>query len=74
MARTQTTVADAITAVNAIVSSQAAALAEIKTLLQNKAAGSGGAALFGVICDGTTLYPISGVTVSEADGVITIGG
>ena len=74
MARTQTTVADAITAVNAIVSSQAAALAEIKTLLQNKAAGSGGAALFGVICDDSTLYPISGVTVSEADGVITIGG
>lgn len=74
MARTQTTVADAITAVNTIVSSQASALAEIKTLLQNKAAGSGGAALFGVICDGTTLYPISGVTVSEADGVITLGG
>lgn len=74
MARTQTTVADAITAVNAIVSSQAAALAEIKTLLQNKAAGSGGAALFGVICDDSTLYPISGVTVSEVDGVITIGG
>lgn len=74
MARTQTTVADAITAVNTIVSSQASALAEIKTLLQNKAAGSGGAVLFGVICDGTTLYPISGVTVSESDGVITLGG
>lgn len=74
MARTQTTVAGAISAVNAIVSSQAAALAEIKTLLQNKAAGSGGASLFGVICDDTTLYPISGVTVSEADGVITLGG
>ena len=72
--RTQTTIADAITAVNTIVSSQTAALAEIKTLLQNKAAGSGGATLFGVICDGSTLYPVSGVTVSEADGVITIGG
>ena len=73
MARTQTTVADAISAVNTIVSSQAASLAEIKTLLQNKAAGSG-ASLFGVICDGTSLYPISGVTVSESDGVVTIGG
>lgn len=74
MARNSETVAGAISAVNAIVSSQAAALAEIKTLLQNKAAGSGGAALFGVICDDTSLYPISGVTASEADGVITIGG
>lgn len=39
MARTQTTVADAITAVNTIVSSQAAALAELKALVQTKAAG-----------------------------------
>ena len=74
MARNSETVAGAISAVNAIVSSQAAALAELKALVQTKAAGSGGAALFGVICDGTTLYPISGVTVSEADGVITLGG
>lgn len=74
MARTQTTVADAITAVSEIVSSQAAALASLKALIQTKAAGSGGAALFGVICDGTSLYPISGVTVSEADGVIALGG
>lgn len=74
MARTQTTVADAITAVNAIVSSQAAALAELKALVQTKAAGSGGASLFGVICDDSTLYPISGVTASVADGVITLGG
>mgnify|MGYP006928575082 FL=1 len=74
MARTQTTVADAITAVSEIVSSQTASLASLKALIQNKAAGSGGAALFGVICDGTSLYPISGVTVSEADGVITLGG
>ena len=41
MARTQTTVADAITAVNTIVSSQATALAQIKSALQGKAAGSG---------------------------------
>ena len=74
MARTQTTVAGAISAVNAIVSSQAAALAELKALVQTKAAGSGGASLFGVICDDSTLYPISGVTASESDGVITIGG
>lgn len=74
MARTQTTIADAITAVNAIVSSQTTALASLKALIQTKAAGSGGATLFGVICDGSTLYPVSGVTVSEADGVITIGG
>lgn len=40
MARTQTTVADAITAVNTIVSSQAAALAELKALVQTKAAGA----------------------------------
>lgn len=45
MARTQTTVADAITAVNTIVSSQATALARLKTLLQSKTAGSGGADL-----------------------------
>lgn len=74
MARTQTTVAGAISAVNAIVSSQTAALAELKALVQTKAAGSGGASLFGVICDDTSLYPISGVTVSESDGVITLGG
>lgn len=72
--RTQTNIADAITAVNAIISSQTASLASLKALIQTKAAGSGGAALFGVICDGSTLYPISGVTVSEADGVITLGG
>ena len=72
--RTQTNIADAITAVNAIISSQTASLASLKALIQNKAAGSGGAALFGVICDGSTLYPVSGVTVSEADGVITLGG
>ena len=74
MARNSETVAGAISAVNAIVSSQAAALAELKALVQTKASGSGGAALFGVICDDSTLYPISGVTVSEADGVITLGG
>ena len=68
MARNSETVAGAISAVNA------AALAELKALVQTKAAGSGGAALFGVICDDSTLYPISGVTVSEADGVITLGG
>ena len=73
MARNSENIAGAISAVNGIIASQASALAEIKTLLQNKAAGSG-AAIFGVICDDTSLYPISGVTVSEADGVITIGG
>ena len=72
--RDSTDIAHAIEQVNGIVSSQTAALAELKVLVQTKAAGSGGAALFGVICDGTTLYPISGVTVSEADGVITLGG
>lgn len=72
--RNATNIADAITAVNAIISSQTASLASLKALIQTKAAGSGGAALFGVICDGSTLYPISGVTVSEVDGVITIGG
>lgn len=45
MARTQATVAAAISAVNAIVSSQTAALAELKALVQTKAAGSGGADL-----------------------------
>ena len=72
--RNSETVAGAISAVNVIVSSQAAALAELKALVQTKAAGSGGAVLFGVICDGTSLYPMSGVTVSESDGVITLGG
>lgn len=74
MARNSENIAGAISAVNAVISSQASALAELKALVQTKAAGSGGAALFGVICDDSTLYPISGVTASESDGVITIGG
>ena len=40
MARNSETVAGAISAVNAIVSSQAAALAELKALVQTKAAGA----------------------------------
>lgn len=71
--RNATNVADAITALKAVVSEQATALAEVKAALATKAIGSG-ASLFGVICDGSTLYPVSGVTVSEADGVITLGG
>lgn len=41
MARNSETVAGAISAVNAIVSSQAAALAELKALVQTKAVDAG---------------------------------
>lgn len=74
MARTQTTVADAITAVNTIVSSQATALAQIKSALQGKAAGSGGGATSGQVYDAGVLTLISGMTASADGGVLTIGG
>lgn len=74
MARTQTTVADAITAVNTIVSSQATTLAQIKSALQGKAAGSGGGATSGQVYDAGVLTLISGMTASADGGVLTIGG
>lgn len=73
MARNSTNIAQAIGAVNEIVSDQATVLAQIIQILQTKAAGSG-ASLFGQIYDSGAVYPISGVTVTESNGIVTIGG
>ena len=72
--RDKTNIADAITAVNEIVAAQATALAQIKSALQGKAAGSGGGATSGQVYDAGVLTLISGMTATADGGVLTIGG
>ena len=72
--RNETTIAGAIDAVNGIVAEQSTALEQIKSALYSKAAGSGGGATSGQVYDSGVLTLISGMTVSPADGILTIGG
>lgn len=74
MARNSTNIATAIEQVNGIVAAQAVALAQIKSALQGKAAGSGGGATSGQVYDAGVLTLISGMTASADSGVLTIGG
>lgn len=70
MARNSENIAGAISAVNGIVSAQTEALAQIKTTLARKAAGtnSDGWTKIGELTMGGTTFPIS----AYADGVITV--